>query len=711
MGTYKPGNERVLIITLGSGDPFDKDQRDELKKCEPEERKEKRREFLELNLNNNKFSYRKTSYQMPGQDEPGPETEYVAGVLADADKPDHVFIIGTVKSAWTGFYYKYTPEQQRKLEDLSRLNDIETDCGSTCGGEELESIQARINAVFQKSIDKKLFPDIKVILIRYGIDDRQLEENYEILNNIWKELGREKAYDISMDITHMFRSIPLFNIVLMNFNRQIGRYRFRLVHIYYGNLEVAGELRNARVVDLASLVSVLDMTNAVSEFRNTGSAKTLIRLFEEADGIKSEEELCSLLRNFDRDLELNDINKLTKDVDALYREVRETKTSFIYTNIREMLKEVLEEKFIQNGDVSILEDLEIHPERQGELQYRLCKWFQEQGRYGQAAALASEVLRSFIVLPYLKMRNINLTADSFNEENNRKNAQNSLMMSDQRRKDLLDHFPDYREEICFMMELEGKRSEVKVIRDCFAHALNSEFQSRKTLSFPANPIEVIDQFIDLLSQLRDKCRSTDTDFYKTFEKTILWHSSDSRKNGAGTDKSVRVVFSLTEGKEEETLIAGLTQQKSVKGMKAYSIVCISSKLKELLSEDQKKPSDDLYCHVFMICRTLIRFLSGDPDFDRIQIIFDDTMGFIVRMPIVDMLKRFGFKHFLEISTDKKYLEPLKSKSWNTHILIPEDIKDNIYKNEVNEETSEPENDMFGNAYFWFGNDRINNIVH
>jgi hypothetical protein len=95
-----------------------------------------------------------------------------------------------------------TIEKDGKLQKVALF-------GLSTPGEELDRIEKEINGIFAGSnLFQNLCKEVKtrVFLLRYGIDQEELEENYRRLGRI-KELFMEKdtTYEVSFDITHAFR--------------------------------------------------------------------------------------------------------------------------------------------------------------------------------------------------------------------------------------------------------------------------------------------------------------------------------------------------------------------------------------------------------------------------------------------------------------------------------------------------------------------------
>jgi CRISPR-associated Csx2 family protein len=104
------------------------------------------------------------------------------------------------------------------------------------------------------------------------------KEIWEIFNIVFDKLQPED--EIYLDVTHAFRSIPIFSVILLNYARLLKNTK--LIAIHYGAFKKLGpasevksipvEQRLAPVLDLMPLVSLQDWTIAANEFINFGNA-------------------------------------------------------------------------------------------------------------------------------------------------------------------------------------------------------------------------------------------------------------------------------------------------------------------------------------------------------------------------------------------------------------------------------------------------------
>ncbi|MBQ9887294.1 MAG: TIGR02221 family CRISPR-associated protein [Lachnospiraceae bacterium] len=533
--------ERILILSLGTGTYID--FRDKLKSGDNITKnsltlQEKEQRILDT-YNDKSFNYRETAYNINNQ-----TTERVAFVaypLIKDNMPDKVIIIGTVKSSWSGFYNFFSNENYNNFKDYKTLYDIETTYGRDTAGEELKQCNSTIQNIFEKS---KMFDcikpgiDVRVILVRYGIDSEQLLENYEIISGIESMFEKGIHYEVSFDITHSFRSLPLYNLIVLNYLKNTTEYDIAIEHVYYGNLEVCSENKDvAPVVDLKELINVLNLTNGVSEFKNTGNSVSILNQMSDENPLKQ------ILASFDWATQINDFDGIVKSLSSLMvylNEKDKLKSIGGYADLEAMLKRVLSENLldcVDEANIKIFNNMT--PKNMAEMQYLLGNWYIRQNRYGQAIATALEALRSYLVVMYLEYKGLECTMENCCDENNRKASLDRLKLIDVNSTD---------ENSRLLLEIEYLRERVKKIRDMFAHVfslnnntkyadINRIDESLDALLLNKNKKD-IDDFMNCLSNLRHKINSdTKKEIYN------IYAFSDKQADIVKSNKDIRFIVS------------------------------------------------------------------------------------------------------------------------------------------------------------------------
>lgn len=131
------------------------------------------------------------------------------------------------------------------------------------------------------------------------------DEQWRLFEIIFNSLDQ---YDeVIVDITHSFRTIPMFLMIILNYAKLLKNIK---VHgIYYGAYEngYIGEcgLRIAPIYDLTLYDLIMDFTNGINTFINTGNSNVLMKIYNElniekdkVDKYKHLNETISALNDF-----------------------------------------------------------------------------------------------------------------------------------------------------------------------------------------------------------------------------------------------------------------------------------------------------------------------------------------------------------------------------------------------------------------------------
>ena len=486
-------------------------------------------------------AYRPTQYEIQGErfkiDGMETKTNFVAESLIASFAPDEVFILGTVKSVWHQFYASAISADNNdtsfKNGDYKTLLELEKTHGIETGSEECEKCSEVITKVLNDTSKWKKYYGfltteqlekmrVHAVVTQYGVNEEELMGNYSVLKNTIEEvLDPRYEYEVAFDITHSFRSLPLYNLIILNYIKNITNITISIKHIYYGNIEVRYENNEiAPVIDLAELAQVLDMSNAVSEFKNTGNAVSLLSLLKDED-----DELKRNLELFDTATQLNAFSKAKDSLTDLYGICKNTETDTIFTGVREMIRIVLEEKFFGNQistDLGVVDDVT--------LKYMLTKWFYNQNRMGLALATGLEALRDINTPMFIEMtlgKSIEEAIAGSRVENNRTGAEVFFIDIARRLRERLNVGNELTKTEQVVCRMGGNLRLYKDIRNRFAHSL-SDINSN-TIDIQTD-IAHIKTFMDDLSYLEDnKASQAYKDLFTKQSSTPGHQSSNSSK--------------------------------------------------------------------------------------------------------------------------------------------------------------------------------------
>ena len=301
-GRYKMFKKKVLILSLGTGKP--NITIDNI-------------EALEQTSQSDRSPYTITNYRFNEDTEDVEKAAFLAIPLIKKFEPEEVVILGTVQSAWaelaymitTGIFGKNTYSRSR--DEFEKLVSMRPKSGKDTEDQVRYELERIINRLFEKTISVSSATDIKritAICTKYGISKEELDTNYNELREHFEKIFNDKdtEYKVGFDITHSFRSLPIFNLVLLNYFRNIKDIEIDISNIYYGCFEANRECGYAPVVDLNELIYSMDLTTGVKEFLDTGNTVSLIDAINKNEENENEKNIITKeLRNINDSFQFN----------------------------------------------------------------------------------------------------------------------------------------------------------------------------------------------------------------------------------------------------------------------------------------------------------------------------------------------------------------------------------------------------------------------
>ncbi|NHJ15274.1 MAG: TIGR02221 family CRISPR-associated protein [Candidatus Thorarchaeota archaeon] len=169
------------------------------------------------------------------------------------------------------------------------------------------------------------------LLVRDIPSGNSVLEMWEIMHTIADSVQMED--EVHVDITHAFRWIPLLAVVVLNYVHKTKEVR--ISRILYGALHILGshdeveamsvQERLVPIFDLTQFVFLMELTNTISAFLDSGSARPLGMTMAEIDSrmalITNEKGCSEGLRSFHLELltlkrYFSQLNHLTVDIET-----------------------------------------------------------------------------------------------------------------------------------------------------------------------------------------------------------------------------------------------------------------------------------------------------------------------------------------------------------------------------------------------------------
>ncbi|NLZ53010.1 MAG: TIGR02221 family CRISPR-associated protein, partial [Thermoanaerobacteraceae bacterium] len=208
--------------------------------------------------NTSKREYREAVYRFQDSGKTY-KTSFIASALSDYLQVDKLYLIGTSKSMWEEVYRYFSTackhndnddywyELAERVSNFKRGDKKLTD-------EDLSKVNDAIDK-YLRYIKADATGGSHCFVIDYGLDEKEIWNNFDVIMRIGETLTEDD--EIYLDITHAFRSIPLFLYIMLDLIRILKlRSDFKLAGLYYGMLDVIGELKHAPIIDLSPLYNM-----------------------------------------------------------------------------------------------------------------------------------------------------------------------------------------------------------------------------------------------------------------------------------------------------------------------------------------------------------------------------------------------------------------------------------------------------------------------
>jgi CRISPR-associated Csx2 family protein len=248
--------------------------------------------------NTEKRDYRHVKYSI---DNNTYESPFVSAVISQHYNITDRIIIGTARSMWEELYRYTCVKNQVAIDEDYYFGLADFVIKS--------NHKTELNQIDLGPIEKCLGGKSKCVLIPYGLN---LEEQFQIFNKISSSLDNtlELNDQIILDITHSFRSLPLYSTAVINYLNDVHEKKAKVTHVLYGMLDAMSEFDNiAPIIDVSSTVELNQWSKAAFAFREYGKGYLLADLlegkesemivtFSDAIGINYLSEIKSRLPNF-----------------------------------------------------------------------------------------------------------------------------------------------------------------------------------------------------------------------------------------------------------------------------------------------------------------------------------------------------------------------------------------------------------------------------
>ncbi len=317
--------------------------------------------FLGTSIPGNR-EYRKADYKFNNNEVIS--SSFISDAIKQYYDVEKLILVGTVKSMWEEVYRTFSKE----LIDEDYYIKLSDFCKNANFNSKLELPEV-------DKIENVLGRGSKVVLIKYGLNDHEISLNQELIMGIDKYLNKND--ELIVDITHSFRSLPLFLLNTLIYIQNVSPKNIVIDKILYGMLDITTELGYTPVVNLKSIMNTHEWIVGAYSFKEFGNAYKIAELLKDVD-----KSSYTKLKRFSDAKNLNYFDALEKQVQELQSFRGEGK---LPTIAQKIVNPVVEE-FIKKMSST---------KNHFRFQYELAQWHYNKMNYMSSYICLTESIISF----------------------------------------------------------------------------------------------------------------------------------------------------------------------------------------------------------------------------------------------------------------------------------------------------------------------------
>ena len=318
--------------------------------------------------------YQQTNYRLDGLDIG--EFPFMAAGLTQHHHVDKVILIGTAHSMWEEVYRYFTELHGKVIND-----DTYYDLADYCEG---ATAISPLDIPHKDEVEQAV-GNAHVVITRYGLDTKEIDENSNIILGIQQYLSN--GDEVMVDITHSFRSLPIMIMNLLIYMQNVSRKNITITHIYYGMLEVFNENKKASatgkgfapIIDLKNILTLNEWIIGAYSFSQYGNAYKISELLKGIDN-----DTSSRLKSFSDEMNLNHLDAIEDEAGKLSSLKNKTYDS------------LLPEMIVKPVVADFLKEFGAVKNNHALFQYRLAKWHCEHMNYALSLICLKESIITHI---------------------------------------------------------------------------------------------------------------------------------------------------------------------------------------------------------------------------------------------------------------------------------------------------------------------------
>jgi len=298
------------------------------------------------------------------------ENRFVASVLYEHFNLDGIIFIGTVKSMWEEVYRFFCEKNNIAIDEdywfylVQQIDKSNRDSSL----DELD-LSKLIDVLGIRS---------QCILIKYGLNESELWENFDKIINVINSLDNKD--ELYIDITHSFRSLSLFQFLTITFiNDLLYDKEIKISGVYYGMLDVKRELNYAPIVNLKSLFEMTSWIKGAYSLQSHGNGELIAELLK----TQGEKELADRIEQLSQAININYVSTIKQCSSNLKASLSKPTTNKPFNYIRNILEDFVK-RFTRSST------------SEANFQIELAGWYFDNQRYATGYITLAEAIITYV---------------------------------------------------------------------------------------------------------------------------------------------------------------------------------------------------------------------------------------------------------------------------------------------------------------------------
>lgn len=214
--------------------------------------------------------YKTTTYNIDGKDYT--DVAFIARALCEHYRINRLFMVGTERSIWDEVYRSFAGSET----DEATRNKLKQKTAAQNGKID-ENDLLPVVEVIDSYLGNLHQPTSNCFLIKYGLNNDELMYNFDVFKRIGECL--QDGDEVYLDITHSFRSLALFQYMMVNYLENLAERKFEVKAVLYGMFEARDEYGDkVPVVNLIAVYELSKWIKGMHELREYGSGYVLVEL-------------------------------------------------------------------------------------------------------------------------------------------------------------------------------------------------------------------------------------------------------------------------------------------------------------------------------------------------------------------------------------------------------------------------------------------------